>query len=210
MNSFYLLFLVILTAAVHLYAEYAGKRKWVYFFKPLTIFLIILIAVIQEVEISFAYKVLILAALFFSLWGDVFLMLSDRHFTKGLIAFLIAHLFYIYAFIEAAGFQLNIYFLIPVTLYALLFLKKLLPSAGEKKIAVVLYTGVILLMFWQAGARWYEMPSHSAFLAMVGATLFVISDSILAINRFVGKIAAGQFAILTLYYLAQLCFAFSV
>jgi uncharacterized membrane protein YhhN len=92
-----LVLLVILSASIHIRAEYRGPRQHVYIFKPLTMVLILLIAILGQAAAPL-YKYMIIAGLVFSMAGDVFLMLPSDRFVAGLVAFLVAHIFYIVAF----------------------------------------------------------------------------------------------------------------
>jgi uncharacterized membrane protein YhhN len=60
----------------------------------------------------------------------------------------------------------------------------LAPHLGKMKLPVIVYMVVILVMAWQAWERWRQTGQSGALLAFLGAGLFVISDSALAINRF--------------------------
>ena len=99
MLSSILVLLVILTATVHIWSEYRGPRLRAYIFKPLTMVFILLIAIFGQATLPL-YRYMIIAGLVFSLAGDVFLMLPSDRFVAGLVAFLIAHLFYIVAFMS--------------------------------------------------------------------------------------------------------------
>ena len=51
-------------------------------------------------------------------------------------------------------------------------------------IPVAFYVIVTLTMAWQTWDQWDQVRARWALLAFIGALLFVISDSILALNRF--------------------------
>ena len=82
--------LAILSAALHIRAEYHGPRYHVYLFKPLTMVFILLIALQARWPDFSRYKVAIIAGLVCSLAGDVFLMLPSDRFIPGLVSFLIS------------------------------------------------------------------------------------------------------------------------
>jgi len=84
--------LAILSASLHIRAEYYGPRYHVYLFKPLTMVFILLIVVQAGWPDFSLHKVAILAGLVCSLAGDVFLMLPSDRFVAGLVSFLLAHL----------------------------------------------------------------------------------------------------------------------
>ncbi|MCB0300999.1 MAG: lysoplasmalogenase, partial [Calditrichaeota bacterium] len=65
-------------------------------------------------------------------------------------------------------------------------------------------------MGWLAAARWDQLQSPAALWGMIGAILFVISDTSLAFNRFVKRFRNAQLLILSTYFIAQYLIARSV
>lgn len=210
MGSVSLTILIALSAILHIRAEYAKKLSLVYVFKPLTTCLIIVLCVLQTPEISPAYKYLILCGLACSLVGDVFLMLPSDQFIAGLVSFLFAHVFYIIAFTRDAGFHITYVFVGLIGLLGGIVLVTVLAHTGRLTGPVIVYTGVILVMLWQALERWYAAATPSALLAVIGACLFVFSDFILAYNKFVRQFKSARLLNLSTYFAAQWCIALSV
>ncbi len=62
---------------------------------------------------------------------------------------------------------------------------------------VMVYVGVILIMAWQAANRWIGARLDGSLLSMIGAYLFVMSDSALAVERFRGSWRSAPFWVLT-------------
>ena len=206
--TYILILFVIVSAFIHIRAEYRGTRQHTYIFKPLTMVFILLIAIRGQPAPPF-YKFMILIGLLFSLAGDVFLMLPSDRFVAGLVAFLIAHLFYIAAFAsEITG--LIWWPLIPFVIYGIVIYIILAPSLGKLKLPVLIYVLVILMMTWLAWERWNQTGQSGALLASIGAVLFVISDTILAIDRFRGTFKLSRALNLTTYFAAQLLIAGSI
>jgi uncharacterized membrane protein YhhN len=201
---------VAISAFIHIRAEYRGPRRNVYIFKPLTTSLIILTALLLPDAVPAPYKWLIIAGLLFSLGGDVFLMLPQDRFVFGLVSFLIAHLFYIAAFTRQTGFQFTPWVLAAYLIYGGVMLYLLWPHLGSMKGPVTVYMAVILVMGWQATERWLTLGGLGALLAAVGAILFVISDSTLALDKFRGQFASARTIVLTTYFAAQWLIALSV
>ena len=208
MLTFILMLLVILSASIHIRAEYRGPRQHVYVFKPLTMVFIWLIAILGQATFPF-YKYMIIIGLLFSLAGDVFLMLPSDRFLAGLVAFLIAHLFYIAAFLSEIS-ALTWWPLVPLVIYGIVIYIIVASSLGKLKLPVLIYVVVILIMAWLAWERWSQTGQSGALLAFVGAVLFVISDTILAINRFRGAFKPSRALNLTTYFAAQWLIASSV
>jgi uncharacterized membrane protein YhhN len=202
--------LVAVSAVLHLRAEAYGPRRHLYLFKPLTVILIILIALQTKNSVSPFYKYAILGGLVFSLVGDIFLMLPSDRFINGLVSFLLAHLFYIAAFTFAgAPRTINFLYAIPFLVYGAVMLRILLPGLGSMKAPVMIYMLVILLMAWQALNRWAATGEQGSALAFAGAMLFVASDSLLAVNRFRKAIGGAQLYIMSTYFMAQWLIALS-
>jgi uncharacterized membrane protein YhhN len=202
--------LIAASAALVVWAERRDARRAFYLLKPLTTVLILVLAATTPTPVAGGYQALVCAGLLFSLAGDVFLMLPRDRFVAGLASFLVAHLFYIAAFAPrpvtlAAP-------LVPVALvgYGVVLLRALWPRLGDLRAPVAVYAAVLLMMAWQAAARWSVLDTTSALLAALGAGWFVSSDSVLAWERFRGRCAYGQAVVLGTYYLAQWLIAMSV
>jgi len=171
--------------------------------------LILLIAAQARQASDSLYKYAIIAGLVCSLAGDLFLMLPSDRFVAGLVSFLIAHLLYIAAFAGGAGFGFSPWVLLPFVIYGTLMFSILSPHLGRIRLPVLVYMTVILVMAWQAWERWSWMGRYEALLASFGATLFVISDSALAVNRFRRQYRGAQALILSTYFAAQWLIALS-
>jgi uncharacterized membrane protein YhhN len=169
---------------------------------------ILLIAILGQAASPF-YKYMIIIGLVFSLAGDVFLMLPSDRFVPGLVAFLIAHLFYSAAFVSGIS-SLIWWLLILFVIYGIIIYIILAPSLGKLKLPVLIYIVVILIMAWLAWERWGQAGQSGALLASIGAILFIISDSILAIDRFRGAFRLSRALNLSTYFAAQLLIAGSV
>jgi uncharacterized membrane protein YhhN len=172
-------------------------------------FLIILIASRSKHTVSDFYRYAILAGLVCSLAGDIFLMLPTDWFRSGLVSFLFAHLFYIAAFTAEGARRPAVLSAIPFLIYGAVMLRVLLPGLGSMKTPVIIYMLVIMLMAWQALNRWVATGQEGSALAFTGALLFVVSDSLLALNRFKRPFPSAQLYIMTTYFTAQLLIALS-
>ncbi|MEO7923333.1 MAG: lysoplasmalogenase [Chitinophagaceae bacterium] len=157
-----------------------------------------------------SFKKWILLALFFSWAGDVLLMFqpkNDIFFLLGLSAFLLAHIFYI-VFFNQVRFRENIksnpWFLLLVVIYYAVLISLLSPWLGDMKIPVRIYGIVISFMFMLAMHMLFLKNKISGKWLFVGALLFVLSDSVLAINKFYQSFDAAGIIIMLTYGLAQL------
>lgn len=152
------------------------------------------------------FDALLIGALVFSLTGDVLLMLPGDFFIAGLSAFLVAHCFYIALFRQgqpwlASRRALVIVLAIAAGMYAVLMPH--LPGRGLQ-LAVAAYVMVIALMASQALGRAHTLATPSSRWVAVGACIFMTSDSLLAINRFLTPLPLAAFWILVTYFGAQM------
>lgn len=146
-------------------------------------------------------RTLALTALVFSATGDVLLAIPfHNHFVFGLGAFLLAQLTYAGNFLRAAEFGSRRFALrgVAIVLAALLLARQVLPGAGELALPVVFYIIAIVFMALSAAAH-----RSGSSLLFAGAVTFMVSDALIAINRFVDPVPmAGTWIMLT-YYGAQ-------
>jgi len=201
---------IVFSGIAYIIGDFLKSPKIKYFFKPFTTILIILLAFLQQVEISETYKYLIIAALVFSLVGDIFLVLPTDKFVQGLASFLVTHLFFIAAFTLGFGPYLEISYLIPATIYTLVFLWILLPKTGKFKIPVLIYSLVLMVFLWQASGRFYYLADSSSPRILIGAVLFIASDSVLAYDRFVRSNKFSSAIIHSTYWAALVFLALSI
>ncbi len=201
--------LAAISVFIAIRAEYLGFPIYIYIFKPLATTSIILIAFLSVKGNFSKYNIAILVGLLFSLGGDVFLMLPSDQFIAGLVSFLTAHLFYIFAFSTGREIKLSLTGL-PFLLYSILFYLMLYPYLEEMKLPVLAYVAVILIMGWQAFERWNHSKNTFTLLAFSGAFLFIFSDSVLALNKFREPFEIARALNLSTYFIAQWMIALSV
>ncbi|HEY8048071.1 MAG TPA: lysoplasmalogenase family protein [Ramlibacter sp.] len=145
---------------------------------------------------------LLVAALALSMVGD--LLLPGR-FIPGLVSFLCAHLCYIALFKQDAPWFASRKALACTVAAAAVMYAVLFPHLGPVlQVAVACYALVIACMAAQAIGRASVLrDAHSVGVA-VGATIFMASDSILAINKFAIPLPSADFLVLATYYAAQI------
>ncbi|MDH7914085.1 lysoplasmalogenase [Winogradskyella sp. SYSU M77433] len=159
-------------------------------------------------DLSQPLKNLMFSALICSLLGDILLMFvgeSAHFFTLGLVAFLIAHVMYILLFLKHRNKTRSpLKFGIVLIIYALSLFYLLKDSLGDMLIPVAIYMIVILSMATTAYLRKDSVNILSYGLVFIGALCFMISDSILALNKFYQPIPFSNISIMLTYALAQL------
>lgn len=156
---------------------------------------------------------LVMLAIVFSFLGDSFLMYEEVHemyFMLGLGSFLAAHLFYLFAYrehsdrVEKAGNQVGrLRLAFPVILAGTGLIVILFPALGELQIPVIVYAVVLMAMVITAIYRLGRTSFLSFSLVLFGAFLFMVSDSLLAVNKFLNEVAHAGFLIMITYISAQ-------
>jgi uncharacterized membrane protein YhhN len=185
--------------------------------KPLATFLILLSAWRTTNPISAAYRRYILIAMLFCLLGDILLMVPRDWFVPGLISFLLAHGLFIAAFSTDVRFPARIGPWLLCLAIGACMLALLWPGMAPALHApVVIYVGVLATMAGQALGRAIWLRAHgdaratSARYAAAGALMFMLSDSLLAWDRFRFTLPWAALYILATYYAALWLIARSV
>ncbi len=194
-----------------------GDAIWLHYLgKPLATLSILWLAASATPTIDMRYRRAVLAGLVLSLAGDVFLMLPGDRFVSGLVSFLLAHVCYCVAFVPGSTMKARGVAFLALAAVAGANLVGLLPRIGpELKIPVLVYVAVLASMAAFALARAWtaacvrETPRSVRFAA-IGAVAFVLSDSLLAWERFAGNVPAPALTVLASYWLAQWAIARSV
>lgn len=154
-------------------------------------------------------------ALLFSWLGDVLLLFAAKNslfFILGLIAFLIAHVTYIILFLnlKKTKFSFFNWSLVFILLYLFGFLYFLWNSLNELKLPVIVYALVISTMLYVVIQFHFSSTQNATKLMLFGAVFFVLSDSILAINKFYATIYISSFWIMSTYLIAQFLLVYGI
>jgi uncharacterized membrane protein YhhN len=156
----------------------------------------------------------VVMAIIFSCFGDVLLMLqrsNPNYFIFGLVAFLFSHIFYIFAYQQhrgdESGHELQglqkIRFALPILLAGTGLVTILFNRLGNLKIPVLLYAGVLTYMVLVALFRFGRTNVSSFAMVFGGAILFMMSDALIAINRFLEPLPNANFWVMITYVSAQ-------
>lgn len=201
-NLIIALFIISSIFYVFFYSSIYDPLKMV--FKLIPMLLIILLVILSKAPNVKTYKGYVLIGLIFCAIGDYTL----QWFIVGLISFLIGHLFYIRAFSTTKEQEVPLIAKILLIIYGLVMALVIAGALIQSEnmvlaIAVLCYIFVILTMGWTS------FRTGSKF-AMIGAFLFIISDSVLAVNKFVVPVDFSHQLIMTTYYGAQIFLALSI
>lgn len=196
----------LISAIITIGAKARENKRLQYVFKPLTMAAIIATAFLHSSAPPNFYQKAILIGLVFSTVGDVFLIEQKRFFVHGLMSFLLGHFCYIAAFWTLPNLPSGIFYLF----YVAFFLAILWKNLGKLKIPVIIYAGTIAAMSWLALSLYLESGDGKTLFAFLGSAFFLVSDSLLAYNKFKTSFSFAQPLILSTYFLAQWLIALSI
>lgn len=157
------------------------------------------------VTVSGSRGKLLFASLLLCAAGDVALEIgAEEYFIIGLGFFLIAQIMFIVTFSRDFKMQKSRIPIIAIlAVYALAMAIVMTPSLREMAIPVYFYLVVITLMGIFAALR----AAKNKF-TLYGAVSFIVSDSIIAINKFMMPVPAADYLVMVTYYLALFLITF--
>ena len=153
------------------------------------------------------YQRAVIAGLLLSALGDLLLSWSDETFLPGLIAFLLGHVVYIFAFTRD-GRGLYLGRALAAYAYGALAYGYLYTAGDLREMTapILAYVIVICTMLWRAACRVGALgiDERSAWVGLAGAAFFTFSDTLLALGMFAGQRPLGPHAVIITYWIAQL------
>jgi uncharacterized membrane protein YhhN len=198
-------------------ARFRSDLRQEVLFKPVSTLLVIAVALLSLLSAGMrpSFTGLVTLGLVLSLGGDVALMFrTNRWFLIGLVLFLLAHVVYAVTFTVPNGFHSfhsqDLIVAAGLLVFGGAVYAYLWPGLGSMKVPVLAYVLVILFMVNRAISAFFgaTFSPTQAWLLSVGAILFMLSDLLLAVNRFRRPFKAEPLG-LFLYYGGQLLIALS-
>lgn len=191
--------LLLIVFLADLFFVWNNKTDPRFFTKTLLIPLLILIYLFETRKLNDSSTLSVnktfLSGLIFSFLGDVFL-LFEWGFLPGLGSFLLAHIFYILCFSKISVKKQLPFLAFSLLIYVGSLLYFLFPYLNEMKIPVIFYAFVISAMLY------FAVKTKRKFL-ILGALLFVVSDSLLAFNLFLKETKTLSLLVMMTYVFAQ-------
>jgi uncharacterized membrane protein YhhN len=171
---------------------------------------LIVFFIISRGKMHYAEDKYILGALIFSWIGDILLQIrngGEMFFLLGLLSFLITHIFYTIVFLSAKGEFLFLKkkqtLIIVIIIYGALTIYTIMPGLGTMQIPVTIYGIIITGMVIAALSRFGNVNDASYLYVFLGAVLFLISDSLIAISRFKQAFPYSELFIMSTYVTGQ-------
>lgn len=200
-NPRWLQFSILAAALLAIGSAYLGYTSVFAVLKSLTTVLLIAYFLWPPRQCSARLTAVVFIALCFCLLGDI-LLLDSARFVFGLAAFLVGHLLFIAAYLLHIGWQPHWKSLAVIAGLGALFYAYQLPFLGGFAVPVALYSLVILSMAWFGYSVYFAAPSKTTLQLALGATVFIVSDSLISINKFVAPFELSTALILSTYWLA--------
>jgi uncharacterized membrane protein YhhN len=209
--SYYFLILALIIAILDWIAVARKWKRIEYFAKPAT-----MLALLAWLGVNNGFQGSMLwfaLGLLFSLGGDIFLMLPRERFIPGLVSFLIGHICYLIGFNSAYPVYnaASLILLVVVMFTGYLVYRRValgLQASGQSKLKlpVLVYSIVISLMLFSALSTLMQPDwrIYAAVFVSSGALLFFISDTTLALNKFVSPIPNARVITMVTYHLGQM------
>lgn len=204
MNKSLLKYTYLIVALLNLFSWAWMDGEYNMYTKPLLMPLLMLYMYESSKGGVILSTLLLFLALVFSWVGDLALM-YEEYFLLGVGAFFIAQVLYVIIFIKGGSvpYQISWVKIITVGLYGISFLYILLPHAGDLQIPIVIYGISLMAMVATASMRDINSPDRSYLLVAIGAVFFLISDTMIAVDKFVNTIPMGDILIMSTYLIAQ-------
>jgi len=209
MNNFLKIFSFV--AIAHLLAKFFDHAFVDQLTKPMLMPLLILFFMQTTSAYPTKLRLFFITALFFSWLGDVVLMFGDEKelfFILGLLFFLLTQLFYATVFFSwvqknTLSYESIIIAIIPFTAFGIFLLMKLMPNLGPLFIPVIVYASAITLMGIAATLTFKSIRMEQCLMLISGSVFFIVSDSLLAVNKFLSPVPYSGFWVMLTYILAQ-------
>ncbi|MEJ5229686.1 MAG: lysoplasmalogenase [Pseudothermotoga sp.] len=145
---------------------------------------------------------LVFFGLLFGLLGDVFLEKSES-FLHGMIAFLIGHLFYSFAFVLRFSFPAFRFILIVYAFLLFLYFVVLHKHLGKMRLPIFVYVLVIGWMFCTTFSVLNKEIYFLRVLLPLAGGLFVFSDFCIAVDKYIRRLPTRDVIVLASYFLSQ-------
>ena len=192
----------MLVAIADVYAVITANKSVEMLCKPLLMTTLVTVYLTAVNKPNFWF----VSGLFFSFWGDVFLLDKEQFFVFGLGSFLLAHFIYIkitVSFLEKELTSKMISSSIPFVLLFAGLLLLIYDNLGEMLVPVIVY-GLTIATFGSCAFLLYrQQPSKEHAWLFLGAVIFIASDSLIALNNFYSPKHLFDIAIIVLYIIAQ-------
>lgn len=199
---------VIFSGWLYIDAIYRGPVWQRWFFKPITLILLLL-WIWQSPDLSL-HGYLIFSGLLLSLIGDALIVFSKERMLPVIGAYFSCHLLYTISFATALNFSVHFPLLLGLIIIAAVVIALIWSGLEEMKWPILIYYGVTLLMVWVASECYLTLGNSASFSVMVGSIFLWIAGSCGLLNSYRFSIKAADGIIASFYFLGHFMVARSL
>ena len=203
----YLLYIILFFKVCNLHEQDAPPETWKSAFfasLPVMHLIFVVMSTTAKTKGHEIYKRTMIIALLFAMAGDIAMIWPEKNFILGMMFFAGTHLFYMRSFgFKPRGPPASLVSCFMLGSLAFMYLQPGIKSM-QMQALILMYQVVLFGMFWRAWIQMQANPSIGSACGMIGAIVLVISDLIVASNRFIGKVDNGPMYMLSTYYIGQL------
>lgn len=198
----HILVLFVIISVIDVYSVFVHNKSLEIVCKPLLMPFLAMyyIASVKQLNKWF------LAGLLFSFLGDSFLLFQPTFFVLGLASFLIAHIAYIkmtFQFLQKITLTQVLKAIVPFLLLLGVLLSVIIDNLGEMLFPVVVYGITISTFGTMALVNYLSSKTKGNRMLFIGVFIFMISDSMIAINKFCITDRVFLVMIMITYIIAQ-------
>jgi uncharacterized membrane protein YhhN len=155
------------------------------------------LAILAFTAVSGSRGKLLFTALLFCAAADIALEVdTGQYFIIGLGLFLVAHIFFIITFSRDFKFQsAKIPIIVLLVVYSTMMAFILTPSLKEMATPVYAYMTALTMV-----GIFAALKAAKNDFTLFGAIAFIVSDSVLAINKFMMPVVASDYIVMITYY----------
>ncbi len=204
---FYLLFAIIVLLDV-MFTNVDGWEKYRMFSKPSVIGSLMALVFANIPNIDLKTQRLLFLLLGLLLLGDIFFLTFDSEvfFLLGFLCFFSANIVYILLFHEHVDYQFGrvVVFSMFVLIYAFFLMRTIVDGLGGYFYPLVIFMVAAFNMMQASFFRWKQVNSRSYYMVFIGAVLFLLSESIVAVEKFADPIPFTDYLIMPTYAIGHL------
>ncbi|WP_058910443.1 lysoplasmalogenase [Entomohabitans teleogrylli] len=179
-------------------ASYRGPawQRWV--FKPITLILLLMLALQAPTFTILSY--LVIAGLCASLAGDALTLLPGQRTMYAIGAFFLSHLLYTIWF--ASQMTFSFFWPLPLVLLIIgaLLVAVIWSRLEELRWPICTFIGMTLVMVWMAGEQWFFRPTDTALSGFMGASLLLLSYIVWLVSHYRRRFSSDNAIVAACYF----------
>lgn len=179
-------------------ACYRGPAWQSWLFKPVTLLLLLLLALQAPLPGPTGY--LISAGLLASLMGDALTLLPRQRLLYAFGAYFLSHLLYSLYFTSHTSFDLYPPLPLALLITGALLMATIWTRLEELRMPVLVFVGITLVMVWLAGGNYFSRPTDASLSEFMGAGLLLLGNLVWLISKYRHRLPADRAIVAACYF----------